>query len=94
MRQDGYWINEAVRRHVIFKQHNLLEDPVTGKFDLIICRNVVIYFEPDAKDRLYRRFYEVLRPGGVLFVGGTEIIFKAAELGFETAGVSFYRRTA
>ncbi len=92
LRKDGYWINAALQRSIIFKQHNLLEDQIIGKFDLIICRNVVIYFEPEAKDMLYHRFHKALRPGGILFVGGTEIVFKAAELDFEAAGISFYRR--
>jgi chemotaxis protein methyltransferase CheR len=53
----------------------------------------VIYFTAEVKDRLYRRFRDALRPGGVLFVGGTEVVSQAASLGFETAGISFYRRT-
>jgi chemotaxis protein methyltransferase CheR len=89
---DKYWINEELQRRVIFRQHNLLADPIAGKFDLIICRNVVIYFEPQVKENLYRRFYDALRPGGVLFVGGTEIVPKASDIGFETINISFYRR--
>jgi chemotaxis protein methyltransferase CheR len=89
---DKYWVNEELRRRVIFHQHNLLADPIAGKFDLIICRNVVIYFEPEVKENLYRRFYDALRPGGVLFVGGTEIVPKASDIGFETINISFYRR--
>jgi chemotaxis protein methyltransferase CheR len=88
----GYQVADSLRRSLTFRQHNLLADPFTGSFDLIICRNVVIYFEPAAKEKLYRRFYEALRPGGVLFVGGTEIVSKAADIGFESAGISFYRR--
>jgi chemotaxis protein methyltransferase CheR len=92
VRSNNYWINNAVRFNIVFRHHNLLSDPITGKFDLIVCRNVVIYFEPEAKAKLYCRFYDALRPGGVLFVGGTELVFKAAEIGFEAAGISFYRR--
>jgi chemotaxis protein methyltransferase CheR len=88
----GYQVNEPLRRSVIFRQHNLLADPFAGSFDLIICRNVVIYFEPAAKEKLYQRFCEALRPGGVLFVGGTEIVSKAVDIGLEPAGISFYRR--
>lgn len=89
---NGYWVNEFLRRRITFRHHNLLSDSITGKFDLIICRNVVIYFQPDVKRELYHRFYEALRPGGVLFVGGTEIVPKAADIGFETVNISFYRR--
>jgi SAM-dependent methyltransferase len=94
LRADGYYVVEGLRRQVDFRQHNLLSDSFGSSFDLIVCRNVVIYFTNEAKDRLYRRFCQALRPGGVLFVGGTEIIPKASDIGFETAGISFYRRTA
>lgn len=89
---DGYYVNKSLQRLITFRQHNLLADPFEQNFDLIVCRNVVIYFTAEVKDQLYRRFYEALRPGGVLFVGGTEIVSKASEIGFETAGISFYRR--
>ncbi|MCB0191137.1 MAG: protein-glutamate O-methyltransferase CheR [Anaerolineae bacterium] len=87
-----YLAHERLRQLVTFKQHNLLADPFESNFDLIICRNVVIYFTALVKEQLYNRFYKALRPGGVLFVGGTEIVNKASEIGFETVGVSFYRR--
>lgn len=92
LRPDGYWVTEDLRHKVTVRQHNLLADPFLKGYDLIICRNVVIYFEPAAKDKLYRNFHDALRPGGILFVGGTEIVPKAADIGFETAGISFYRR--
>jgi chemotaxis protein methyltransferase CheR len=87
-----YWVKDDIRQKVSFREHNLLEDAVIGKFDLIICRNVVIYFQAEAKQNLYHRFYNSLKLGGILFVGGTEIVPKATEMGFETLHVSFYRR--
>ena len=87
-----YWVKDELRHAISFRQHNLLSDPIVGKSDLIVCRNVVIYFQPEAKDKLYRRFYNALKFDSVLFVGGTEIIPKASDIGFETAGISFYRR--
>jgi chemotaxis protein methyltransferase CheR len=98
VRAGAYYVIDSLRRRIDFRQHNLLADPFAaleaggGGFDLIVCRNVVIYFTPVVKDRLYRHFYHALRPGGILFVGGTEIIPQAAEIGFESAGISFYRR--
>jgi chemotaxis protein methyltransferase CheR len=89
---DGFWVTDTVRHMVTFRMHNLLADTFAGAFDLIICRNVVIYFEPAVKDALYRHFYEALRPGGFLFVGGTEIVSKATEIGFKNMAVSFYQR--
>jgi len=92
--EEGYYVVEGIRRRLTVQYHNLLSDPCEGRFDLIVCRNVVIYFTAEVKDRLYRRFHKALRPGGVLFVGGTEVVSKATEIGFETAGISFYRRRA
>jgi len=92
---DGYWVTSRLRRKVSFRQQNLLAEPFApeeGEYDLIVCRNVVIYFTAEVKDQLYRRFYDVLRLGGVLFVGGTEIISKASNLGLEAIKMSFYRR--
>jgi len=90
---DGkHWIKDELRSRITFRQHNLLADRFEDGFDLIICRNVVIYFTAPIKDKLYLDFYQALRPGGILFVGGTEIVPKASEIGFVTAGISFYRR--
>ncbi|MBN1217763.1 MAG: protein-glutamate O-methyltransferase CheR [Anaerolineae bacterium] len=93
IQQNKYWVKDELRQQVMFRQHNLLADPIAGKFDLIVCRNVVIYFRPEAKESLFRRFHNALKTGGVLFVGGTEIVPKAADMGFETVNVSFYRRS-
>ena len=95
---DGYRFVSPVKRRVEFREHNLLAEPVImpqsdrGGYDLIVCRNVVIYFTKEIKQQLYQRFYEALRPGGVLFVGGTEIIPQAPRIGFEVEHMSFYRR--
>lgn len=90
----GYYLIESLRRRLTVRYQNLLSDPFEREFDLIVCRNVVIYFTAEVKDRLYKCFYKALRPGGILFVGGTEVVSKASEIGFETAGISFYRRRA
>jgi chemotaxis protein methyltransferase CheR len=89
---DNYRVAESLKRKIDFGYHNLLDDPIEGGFDLIVCRNVVIYFTAEAKTKLYKRFGAALRPGGVLFVGGTEIISNAREIGLESAGHSFYYR--
>jgi chemotaxis protein methyltransferase CheR len=93
-RTDGnaYYVVDGLRRKVSFAHHNLLADPFEDEFDLIVCRNVVIYFQADAKARLYRRFHDALRAGGVLFLGGTEVVSKPSSVGFESLNVSFYRR--
>jgi chemotaxis protein methyltransferase CheR len=68
----------------------MLDDPYENNFDLIICRNVVIYFTAETKEKLYRKFFTALRPGGILFLGGTEIIPRPQEIGFRSQGVSMY----
>lgn len=92
LRSDRYFVTESLRRRITFRNHNLLADVFEQNFDLIVCRNVVIYFTTEVKDELYHRFSNALRPGGILFVGGTEIVPKALEIGLKTAGISFYRR--
>jgi chemotaxis protein methyltransferase CheR len=91
---EGYSVRPEVRRLVRFQQHDLLRDPFPAPWDLIVCRNVVIYFTEPARMDLYRRFAEVLRPGGVLFVGSTESILGARDLGFDLVAPFFYRRSS
>ncbi len=87
-----FYVKPEVARRVTFCEQNLLNDPFESNFDLIVCRNVIIYFTNEAKTLLYRKFHQALRPGGVLFLGGTEIMPRPAELGFRNAGISFYVR--
>lgn len=75
---------------ITFAKHSLLEDRFDKNFDLILCRNVVIYFTDETKTALYRRFFDSLRPGGYLFVGGTERIGNFAELGYVNRMPFFY----
>lgn len=89
---NGFRAKDALRRYVTFRTGNLLADKFDGGYDLILCRNVVIYFTEPAKDELYARFLQALKPGGILFVGSTERIFKAKELGFESPIPFFYQR--
>lgn len=85
-------VSEDIKNCVEFKRHNLLLDPFEKGFDLILCRNVVIYFTDEAKFELYKRFFDALKPGGVLFVGGTEAILNFREIGFESYLPFFYRK--
>ncbi len=87
-----FFVKPEVARKVTFREQNLLNDPFEGGFDLIVCRNVIIYFTNEAKTLLYRKFHQALRPGGVLFLGGTEIMPRPADLGFRNAGISFYMK--
>lgn len=88
----GFDVCPEVKTLVQFQEHDLLGPAPGADFDLILCRNVVIYFTEEAKSGLYDRLAGALREGGVLFVGGTEIVPAAARLGLTTAGISFYRK--
>ncbi len=87
-----YYVKPNVKARVNFKRHNLLQDTFEKGFDLILCRNVVIYFEMKAKEELYRKFAESLRPGGMIFVGSTERIFNYRQIGLEVVSPFFYRK--
>ncbi|HEX9729138.1 MAG TPA: protein-glutamate O-methyltransferase CheR [Gemmatimonadales bacterium] len=72
-------VNPAVRELVRFRQHDLLRDPPPDPpYDLIVCRNVVIYFDRPNQDRLFSAFADALTPGGVLVLGKVETLFGAA----------------
>src|SRR5690606_23937003 len=87
-----YSVVDSLKRSVTFKQQNLLYDQFETEFDLIVCRNVMIYFTEEAKHDLYHKFSKALKKGGVLFVGSTEQIFTPSQYGFETAESFFYRK--
>ena len=85
----SFQISDEIKRCVTFKEHNLLKDPYPRDFDMILCRNVVIYFTDDAKDMIYKNFHQSLKSHGVLFIGSTEQITNYKELGFDRLS-SFY----
>ncbi len=90
----SYRVKDSLKKRVHFKVHDLLRDPFESGFQLILCRHVVIYFTEEAKDTLYKKFSDSLEEGGVLFVGGTEIIPRARDVGLESMSVSFYRKVS
>lgn len=91
--EDGlYRIIDTLKQAIKFRQQNLLADTFEKNYDLIVCRNVMIYFTEEAKAILYQKFADALRPGGILFVGSTEQIFSPAQFGLETADTFFYRK--
>ena len=69
----SYTVTSAVRNNVIFQNFNLM-NPIRfrRKFDVIFCRNVMIYFDQDTKDALVRRFYDATVPGGYLLISYSE----------------------
>lgn len=88
-----FLFDEKLKRRVSFKSHDLLKDPYITGLDLIVCRNVQIYFTRDAQDRVVKQFSESLNPGGYLFIGSSETIFNWRELKLEKRFLSFYRKS-
>lgn len=89
---ETYQVSDELKRGISFVKGNLLTDTFESGFDLIICRNVMIYFTEEAKTMLYHKFANALRPGGILFVGSTEQIFSPAQYGLVSADTFFYRK--
>ncbi|KYD09267.1 protein-glutamate O-methyltransferase CheR [Heyndrickxia sporothermodurans] len=87
-----YRVSDEIKKTVTFKQHNLLADSFESNFDLIVCRNVLIYFTEEAKDLLYHKFNSALRTGGTLFVGSTEQIFNPQSYNFTIEDTFFYKK--
>lgn len=87
-----YQISQSIKNMVTFKKHDLILDSYEGNFDIILCRNVVIYFNTDVKNDIYKKFSQSLKPGGLLFVGATESIYNYREYGFEKASTFIYRK--
>ncbi len=87
-----YKINEEIKKQVIFKKFNLLKDEYPKDCDLILCRNVMIYFTEDAKNIMYKKFHDSLSKDGVLFVGSTEQIILPNRYDLTPVKTFFYKR--
>ena len=92
--EHGARIDPALAAPVAFLRHNLLDEPPPGPFDAVVCRNVLIYFEPAVAAQALTRLAGALRPGGVLLLGPVELPL-AARLGLEMieeGGATLLRR--
>lgn len=92
--QEGslYRISDEVKRCVEFREHNLLLDTYPSDVNLIVCRNVLIYFTEEAKDDIFKKFYKALSPGGVLFLGSTEQMIGYKEVGYSRRASFFFEK--
>ena len=68
------------------------EMKVQTNYDLIFCRNVLIYFTEEAKDEIFRKFQKALATGGYLFIGSTEQIINHKEMGYNRKNSFFYEK--
>ena len=88
----NYQINDEIKKCVEFKQGNLLKDKYPANLDLIVCRNVLIYFTDEAKTDIYRKFNDSLKSEGFLFVGSTEQIINYRDLNYQSFRSFFYKK--
>lgn len=88
----AYQISDSIKACVDFKQHNLLKDAYPNNCDLIVCRNVLIYFTEEAKVDIYKDFNKALKPEGILFVGSTEQIIQPQTIGYSLSKSFFYKK--
>jgi len=82
VKSPGRWVvKPAIRSRVEFRVQNLLDSyAVLGKFDVVFCRNVLIYFSADVKKDILKRIHATLKPGGYLFLGASEALNGLPEL--------------
>ena len=85
-------IKDEVKRCVSFSFHNLLKDPFPSNCDMIVCRNVMIYFTEEAKVEIYKKFNKSLNKEGILFVGSTEQIILCNKYNLVPRKTFFYRK--
>jgi chemotaxis protein methyltransferase CheR len=85
-------MNESLKRLITFRTLNLLDAwPMKGPFDAVFCRNVVIYFDKETKQRLFNRIADILTPDGWLYIGHSENLHGISDR-FELVGRTIYRR--
>lgn len=88
-----YQITDAIKSCVEFLPLNLLKDHYPSDCDLIICRNVLIYFTDEAKNKIYTGFNAALKKEALLFVGSTEQIIQPQQFGFQNYKSFFYKKS-
>jgi len=89
----GRWTaGPQLRRLTAFRELNLIGDwPMRGRFDVIFCRNVVIYFDDATQERVWSRFVPVMTPGATLYIGHSERVSGPAAASLRTDGLTTYR---
>ncbi len=90
-----YRVRPELKKMTKFVQHNLLDPLAEGPFDVIFCRNVLVYFTPEAARRALKNLSAALRPGGILFLGPADVA--STPLGFKLlgpSGHSIYQKAA
>ncbi len=91
---DQFKVRPDIREMIIFERFDILQNVVSRVHDLVICRNLMIYFTPPVKERVFRSLTQALKQGGVLFIGSTEAITNYRQYGLDYIAPSFYQRVA
>jgi len=91
-RDGAYWVTSPLHKTIDYRVHNLIADPFPKSHDLVVCRNVLIYFAEEAKNGVLAGLAASLRGGGFLFLGGTEIIHDPPALGLIRRSPSLYEK--
>ena len=89
---DKYIVDSKIKSKVTFKRHDLILDSYEKDFDLILCRNVIIYFKDEMKQKIIDDFIDSLKVGGLLFVGATESINTYITRGLEKVSPFIYKK--
>lgn len=85
-------VKDELKDLITFNQLNLVQDwPIKGPFDVIFCRNVVIYFDKPTQKKLFQRFHDLLVPGGYLILGHSESLHNLND-DFELIGQTIYQK--
>ena len=88
-------LHPSLRRNIAFAQHNLVGDRSFNEFNVVLCRNVLIYFNRDLQDRVHRLLYQSLARFGFLALGSKETVrFTGHEAAYEDLGERIYRKVA
>lgn len=74
-----YQVNDNIRKMIVFATHNVIEDAPFSKLDLIVCRNLFIYFKPEVQHKILSFFYYSLNKTGHLFIGSSETVGDLSE---------------
>lgn len=87
-------VSQGLQELITFKQLNLMHEwPLKGPFDIIFCRNVVIYFDKPTQKILFERYAEILHPEGYLYVGHSESLYRVTKR-FELIGNTIYKQNS
>jgi chemotaxis protein methyltransferase CheR len=90
--EENYIVRKELQQYILFKQLNLLSKwPMNGPFDIIFCRNVLIYFDQETRKMIVNRMIDLLPPGGFLYLGHSESI-ASTETRVSTEGHTIFRK--